>query len=355
MRPQVLVVEDDPERREVVRRVLAEAYDCRAVGTVDEAFQVISGSPQAAAVVDYDLSRGCSGLELLQALRESAPETLRVLYTVHFTTSLMRDIARLAHPHAWLDARPVDFLEELRRTLDELLGSATDAREARNPQDPSGVWTAVAPAAVRFLADLRRAAESHSPVYLFGEHGAGSSQAAHLLRVWRTEWKRRGVGPPGVSQPPVVILRVPSLAERRQDIPHLAQRLMHEHARGPGGIPRVLGADALEALSRRAWRGNLQELAAVLARASSRTGTRTTLHAEDLPHDHAPAWRPSQYAKDDGQRECMLRQLRAARNVSAAARLEGCSRANYIRMMRRLGVLRADVPNEVVLAGDEGV
>ena len=59
-----------------------------------------------------------------------------------------------------------------------------------------------------------------------------------------------------------------------------------------------------------------------------------------------PGYRPSQWAKDEGQRDCLLLQLRLARSVSHAARLEGCSRANYIRLMRRLGIVRADVAVE---------
>src|SRR5439155_6841089 len=98
----------------------------------------------------------------------------------------------------------------------------------------------------------------------------------------------------------------------------------------------------IDELLKREWRGNVRELHGVLLRASQRAGPRGELTLADLPTDLTPPSRPSQYAKDEGQRECVLRQLRTARNVSGAARLEGISRTNYIRLMRRLGVIRAD-------------
>ncbi len=351
MKPRVLIVEDDAERGQVVHSVLATDCDCHVVGTAEEAFAAIGRAGWEAAVVDYDLARGGSGLEVLQALREASPGSLRVLYTVYFTDSLMRDIDRLAHPHAIVDARPVDFLNRLRDALGQLLVVEPAHAAAASP-DPHGLWCGVAPPTVRFLADLRSAAESDAAVFLEGEPGAGSTQAANLLREWRAAWRSR-TARTECALLPAVILRVPPLRERRQDIPALARRYLLEHARATGERPHVLANEAIEELARRDWRGNLPELHGVVTRACLKAGARARIGVGDLPHDHQPAWRPSQYAKDDGQRECVLRQLRTARNVSGAARLEGCSRANYIRMMRRLGVLRADVSADVALEGDE--
>ena len=146
---------------------------------------------------------------------------------------------------------------------------------------------------------------------------------------------------------PVVVLRVPSLRERPQDLPLLAARCLLEHARLTGEPLRRLSPRAVDELLGRAWFGNVVELATVLNQAMHRAGPRAVIEAEDLPRDSQPAWRPSQAAKDDGQRDCVLRQLRLARNVSHASRLEGCSRANYIRLMRRLGIVRADVATDV--------
>jgi DNA-binding NtrC family response regulator len=151
----------------------------------------------------------------------------------------------------------------------------------------------------------------------------------------------------------VPILRVPALRERPQDLPLLAARCLIENARQTGQPLRRLSPAALEELHSREWFGNVVELAAVLIRALHRAGARLVIEAEDLPRDTQPSWRPSQYAKDEGQRDCVLRQLRMARNVSAASRLEGCSRANYIRLMRRLGIIRADVLTDPAAEGPE--
>jgi DNA-binding NtrC family response regulator len=349
----VLVVEDDPERRDAVRGVIARDHECRAVGTAEEAFAAIGAEAWDAAVVDYDLAQGGSGLEVLQALREASPRTVRILYTVYFTESLMRDITRLAHPHATVDARPVGFLNDLRARLATLL-TVPSGKEVRSAADPTGMWAAVAPASVAFMEELRRAASSDASVFLYGEHGSGSTQAAKLVREWRAQWRQKRPHRDPATLP-AVVLRVPPLRERRQDIPSIALRYAQEHARATGGAAPSFAAEALAELVRREWRGNLPELQGVIARACLHAGGHAQIRACDLPQDHQPAWRPSQYAKDDGQRECVLRQLRSARNVSGAARLEGCSRANYIRLMRRLGVLRADIPTEVALEGDEGL
>ena len=206
-----------------------------------------------------------------------------------------------------------------------------------------------------FLCALQGAAEQNAPVYIYGEPGSGVTRSGILLRQWRREWKARG-SPANVGPcPPVPILRVPALRERPQDLPLLAARCLIESSQQSGEPLRHLSPGAIEELLSRDWYGNVIELAAAMIRAQQRAGTRLLIEAEDLPQDKQPAWRPSQYAKDEGQRDCVLRQLRSARNVSSAARLEGCSRANYIRLMRRLGIIRADVVSDPNLEGAEAL
>jgi DNA-binding NtrC family response regulator len=356
MKPRLLIVDDDAERSQLMRTVLSDGYDCGLAHDVSRALSVIPERSWSAAIVDYDLAFGGSGLEVLQAMRESSPRTFRIMYTNYYSQSLMRDIARLADPHRVIDAREVGFLLSVRRTLDELFAPPPPARspEHGDPLTVRSPWTALSPASVEFLAQLRAAAESDAPVFLHGEPGSGHTRAAVMLREWRNEWKARGGVVRRGGQSPVATLRVPPLRERPQDLPTLALRCIAEYARDSGEAPRELAPDAIEELLKREWFGNVVELRAVILRACQRAGTRRVLHAADLPNDQQPPIRPSQQAKEEGQLDCMLRELRAARTVTGAAKLEGCTRANYIRMMRRLGILRADITGEAEGSSGKG-
>ncbi len=216
--------------------------------------------------------------------------------------------------------------------------------------DTGGAWTARDPATRAFLAALYEAATQAAPVYVYGEPGSGRRCAARTLCRWRRESRRRSA--PGTSGKPAPVwtLRVPSLRERPLDLPEIAERRLEQFAREAGGPARRLTPRALEVLLARQWRGNITELYSVLAAAVRRSGDRPLVDVDDLPAGAEPPLRPSQIAKDEAQRDCLLRQLRVARSVTGAARLEGCSRANYIRLMRRLGIWRADG----VGAGAEG-
>jgi DNA-binding NtrC family response regulator len=207
-------------------------------------------------------------------------------------------------------------------------------------------WTAHDPVTREFLRRLREAAEQDVPVYLFGEPGSGRRCAALTLRRWREEWVDEGRPGRRDDALPVPILRVPSLRERPRDLPEIAARFLAALARDRGGPAHGLAPGTLEALLARPWRGNITELHAVLERAAMRAGDRQVLEADDLPRGAEPPPRPSQQAKNAAQRACLLRQLRQGRTVCGAAKLEGCTRANYIRLMRRLGILRADCVRE---------
>jgi two-component system response regulator PilR (NtrC family) len=65
----------------------------------------------------------------------------------------------------------------------------------------------------------------------------------------------------------VITLRVPPLRERREDIPELATHILARLAAREGGAPRTLSAEALQALQRYAFPGNVRELENLLERA----------------------------------------------------------------------------------------
>lgn len=345
MQRHVLLVDDDNGRGRRVAGALSNRHDCRHVTGITEAMAALSSRCWHAVVTAYELGTAGSGLEVLQVVRESAPWAFRLCYGLGSSTALPSDVRRLAAPHFVAENSGPELGEGLAKALAELFCDAEGPDAGASPGDAADGWVACSPASRRFLADLRRAAEQDTPVYLWGESGSGRAFAARLLQRWRSEWKERGSPGAGAGRRPVVVIRVPSLRERPQDLPALAEHCLLEHSRQTGGTKRRLTPGALDNLRRRDWQSNGAELVLVLLRAIRNAGERQVVDEGDLPADARPAFRPSQLAKEDGQRDCLLRQLRTARTVSAAARLDVCSRANYIRLMRRLGILRADVRN----------
>jgi DNA-binding NtrC family response regulator len=79
----------------------------------------------------------------------------------------------------------------------------------------------------------------------------------------------------------VLSLRIPSLRERRQDIPILAAHFLERLSRA-SGQERILSDDALKAMLAYDWPGNVRELENCLERACAFT-TGPTLHVGDLP------------------------------------------------------------------------
>jgi DNA-binding NtrC family response regulator len=85
------------------------------------------------------------------------------------------------------------------------------------------------------------------------------------------------------------VVRVPSLRERRGDVPILAMHFLHEFLREvPALGEKGFAADAMAVLERYTFPGNLRELKTIVERAAYRDTTHE-INVEDLalPHDAA--------------------------------------------------------------------
>ena len=72
MQKAVLIVEDDPDGRELISRILFRAnIPIEATGTAEDALQVMSPDDHVAIVMDLSLP-GMDGFELLQKIRADA-------------------------------------------------------------------------------------------------------------------------------------------------------------------------------------------------------------------------------------------------------------------------------------------
>lgn len=64
----------------------------------------------------------------------------------------------------------------------------------------------------------------------------------------------------------VILIHVPSLNERREDIPLLVQHFIEEIAKEYGQTPKAISAGAVELLKKHNWTGNIRELRNVVER-----------------------------------------------------------------------------------------
>jgi DNA-binding NtrC family response regulator len=148
-----------------------------------------------------------------------------------------------------------------------------------------------------------------------------------------------------------IVIPLPPLCERREDIPMVAQQLLEDlNLRGP----RQLGGftpDALDRLDGYSWPGNLDELAAVVAKAY-RQAEGPLVTVRDLPEQihlaAADSARPKR--REDPivldqflariERELIQRALaRAKGNKARAARLLGLTRPRLYRRMVQLKLI----------------
>ena len=81
-RPRVLLVEDERvSRRALSALLVASGYPTQAVGTAEEALQLLNGTPlPRIALVDFNLP-GMSGLDLIEQLEKLDPDVFPVLIT----------------------------------------------------------------------------------------------------------------------------------------------------------------------------------------------------------------------------------------------------------------------------------
>jgi two-component system, NtrC family, nitrogen regulation response regulator NtrX len=152
----------------------------------------------------------------------------------------------------------------------------------------------------------------------------------------------------------VVPLRVPGLAERREDIPDLIQYFVAQLAQTSGLSPRHIGEDAIAVLQAHDWPGNVRELRNNIERLMILAGgeSSTVITADMLPDEigsnvplpvnggaeHLMSL-PLREAREIFEREYLLAQInRFGGNISRTAEFVGMERSALHRKLRALGV-----------------
>jgi DNA-binding NtrC family response regulator len=147
-----------------------------------------------------------------------------------------------------------------------------------------------------------------------------------------------------------LVIQLPPLAERRGDVPLLAQWLVEEANARSGKQIAGLSSEALDCLDAYPWPGNLDELTRVIQQAHQRAeGVEIVLG--DLPEQihlaHSAAAHPRRAEETIVleefmariERELLVRALRRAKgNKTKAAKLLGMTRPRFYRRLVQLGL-----------------
>jgi two-component system, NtrC family, nitrogen regulation response regulator NtrX len=157
----------------------------------------------------------------------------------------------------------------------------------------------------------------------------------------------------------VVPLRVPGLAERRDDIPQLIEHFVQHISASTGLPPRKIGDDAMAVLQSHDWPGNARQLRNIIERLMIMAGGEadSVITADMLPDDISSAVPlspngaggehlmslPLRDAREIFEREYLMAQInRFGGNISRTAEFVGMERSALHRKLRALGVNSSD-------------
>jgi two-component system nitrogen regulation response regulator NtrX len=153
----------------------------------------------------------------------------------------------------------------------------------------------------------------------------------------------------------VVPIRVPPLAERREDIPHLVHYFIDQISHSTGLPKRLIGEDAMAVLQSHDWPGNVRQLRNNVERVMILAGgdPEAAISASMLPQDvgsMVPAMPngvggehlmglPLREAREVFEREYLVAQIsRFGGNISRTAEFVGMERSALHRKLKALGI-----------------
>ncbi|MDN5872014.1 MAG: sigma 54-interacting transcriptional regulator [Nitrococcus sp.] len=136
----------------------------------------------------------------------------------------------------------------------------------------------------------------------------------------------------------VVTLSLPSLSERREDVPVLANHFLHQLAQKYDKNLKGLSQDAMEHLVSAQWPGNIRQLYNVMEQAAILSTTPIISHdlVQQALRGDTPGLPPFADARRDFERGYLVKLLQiTGGNVSRAARLAKRNRTEFYKLLNR--------------------
>ncbi|AAV95356.1 sigma-54 dependent transcriptional regulator [Ruegeria pomeroyi] len=167
----------------------------------------------------------------------------------------------------------------------------------------------------------------------------------------------------------VVPIAVPSLEDRREDIPVLAAHFIDQCHQGQGLPLRALSEEAVALMQTMSWPGNVRQLKNLIERVLILGEGTGDIEARELPSDEdkaaeegrvvlsgALATLPLREAREAFEREYLLTQInRFGGNISRTASFVGMERSALHRKLKSLGVVTSSKSGARVAHMDEEI
>ena len=184
--PEILIVDDEPDMLEMLRRSLEADLDCRlsTAASAKEALQILSESPVDLALVDIKMPE-MDGLELLELIKRKWPDLTVVMMTAYGTI----ETAVYAMKQGAYDfiTKPFDH-EALLLRLEKALERSTLLAENRRLKEggdsgEAGFYGMVgeSTAMQRVFETIRMVAATDFTVLITGESGTGKDLAGRAV------------------------------------------------------------------------------------------------------------------------------------------------------------------------------
>src|SRR5437867_4162407 len=362
----ILLVDDDPDLLKLISlRLTSAGYRVRTADSGETALAALAVARPAAVITDLKMP-GIDGITLFDAIHRQHPALPVIILTAHGT--IPDAVSATQRGVFGFLTKPFDSQELLHKVATAVRLTGGEAEPVRQT---AGEWRAGiitrSPRMEDLLRQARLVADSDASVLIFGESGTGKVLLARAIHRALREGVVRPVGSTtSVSvdvrvisathrdleaqrasgefredlyyRLNVVSLKLPSLAERREDIPLLATyflRRLAERYRKP--VPS-LAPDAMALLIGAPWPGNVRQLLNLLEQAVALTTTSVvpaTLVHGALRED-AGVLAPFEEARKQFERDYLVRLLKiTGGNVTQAATLAKRNRTEFYKLLQR--------------------